>query len=136
MADIQYRTTNDVDGEAILELYRCLDWSSVEKPEQLVRGLNNSDSLFTAWCDGKLIGLANAISDGHLVVYYPHVLVHPDFQGQGVGRRLVTSLRDKYRDFHQHSVLADKRAVAFYEQCGFTMSPCAAMWIYDGSDHD
>jgi GNAT superfamily N-acetyltransferase len=33
------------------------------------------------------VGLGNAISDGALVVYYPHMLVLPEYQGRGIGRR-------------------------------------------------
>ncbi|GAL03228.1 histone acetyltransferase HPA2 and related acetyltransferases [Photobacterium aphoticum] len=41
----------------------------------------------TARLNGRLVGIGNAISDGHLVVYYPHMLVHPDVQGQGIAAR-------------------------------------------------
>ncbi|MEL6852128.1 MAG: GNAT family N-acetyltransferase, partial [Bacteroidota bacterium] len=74
------------DPEAVLHLYRLHQWSSAKKPEQLVAALRNSHSLIQAYAGEQLVGLANAISDGHLVVYYPHLLVHPDFQGQGIGR--------------------------------------------------
>ena len=63
----------------VLDIYRANDWSSVQKPDQLMTALQHSHSLATARQDGQLIGLGNAISDGHLVVYFPHLLVHPDF---------------------------------------------------------
>ena len=135
MEQILFRETNDVPKAAVLDLYRANNWSSANKPEQLHQALQNSHSLVTAWDSDRLVGLANAISDGFLVVYYPHVVVHPDYHRQGIGRELVSRLKQRYVGFHQHSVLADKDAVAFYESCGFERSVCPAMWIYDGDDH-
>ena len=132
---IVLRDSNEVPIDAVLDLYRTMDWSSANKPEQLHQGLENSDCLITAWDADRLIGLGNAISDGFLVVYYPHLIVHPDYQRQGIGRAIVSRLQRRYEGFHQHSVLADGDAVKFYEACGFERSPCPAMWIYDGNDH-
>ncbi len=132
---IEYRESSDVPKEAVLDLYRANKWSSANKPDELHQALLNSHSLVTAWDGDRLVGLANAISDGFLVVYYPHVVIHPDYQRKGIGRGLMAHLLQRYDGFHQHSVLADKNAVAFYESCGFERSTCPAMWIYDGDDH-
>ena len=132
---IEYRESNEVPREDVLSLYRANNWSSANKPDQLHQALLHSHSLVTAWDGDLLVGLANAISDGFLVVYYPHVVVHPDFQRKGIGWELMTRLLRRYEGFHQHSVLADMNAVAFYESCGFEQSVCPAMWIYDGDDH-
>lgn len=56
----------------VIELYRAVSWSSADKPVALYSGLLASHSLVTAWDAARLVGLGNAISDGHLVVYYPH----------------------------------------------------------------
>ena len=70
-----------IDDAEVIALYRANHWSSAEKPEKLLPALRNSHTLVTARIDGRLVGLGNAISDGHLVVYYPHMLVHPEFHG-------------------------------------------------------
>ena len=96
----------------------------------------NSHSVITAWDGNCLVGLANAISDNHLVVYYPHLLVHPDFQRVGIGAEIMRRLIQKYRNFHQHMLVADGRAIEFYKKCGFTCAgETQSMWIYSGGDH-
>ena len=132
---IQYRDSKDFSIDDVLTLYRANDWSSAGKPDLLYQGLLNSDSIITAWQGDRMLGLANAILDGFLVVYYPHIVVHPDFQRQGIGREMMIQLMRRYEGFHQHSILADKDAVGFFQQCGFQRSVCPAMWIYDGEDH-
>jgi len=133
---IQYSDRRDVPLEGVLALYRANGWSSAEKPELLHRALLGSHSLVTAWDVSKLVGLGNAISDGHLVVYYPHLLVHPQYQGRGIGTRLMQMLMSRYAGFHQHMLVADGRAVDFYRKCGFGRAgKTEPMWIYAGHDH-
>ena len=127
----------DAVAEAeVLALYRAHRWSAAEKPGQLMAALRNSHALVTARVAGRLVGLANAISDGHLVVYFPHLLVHPDFQRRGVGRRMMTCLLDQYRDFHQRILVADGAAVSFYAALGLSRAGrTESMWIYAGGEH-
>lgn len=125
-----------IDEEEVVALYKANAWSSAEKPRQLLAALRNSDALVTARVDGRLVGLGNAISDGHLVVYFPHLLVHPEFQRQGVGRAMMKVLMQKYAGFHQQMLTADGGAVKFYKSMGFERAGrTEPMWVYAGNDH-
>ena len=98
-------------------------------------GLRALESDLSAWDADQLVGLGNAISDGHLVVYYPHLLVAPAYQGRGIGRQLVAMLRQRYAGFHQQVLVAEGEAIAFYEKCGFVQAGrTCSMWIYQGGD--
>jgi len=79
----------------------------------------NSHSLITVWDKEKLVGLGNAISDGYLVVYYPHLLVHPAYQGKGIGHMIMDKLQEKYKNFHMQMLTADGKAIGFYKKVGF-----------------
>ena len=125
-----------IETDEVIALYRANDWSSADKPEQLLAALRNSHGLVTARLDGRLVGLGNAISDGHLVVYYPHLLVHPAFQGQGIGRQMMDALQQRYAGLHMQMLTADGRAIAFYESLGFSRAgQTEPMWIYAGDEH-
>ena len=133
---IDYRESRDLPRQQVLALYRALNWSSAKKPDDLMAALAGSHAVVTAWDGDSLVGLGNTISDGALVVYYPHLVVHPEYQRRGIGREIVRRLRERYADFHQHAILADRRAVGFYEKCGFARTTdVEAMWIYAGHDH-
>ncbi len=133
---IIYSETRSVPLTAILELYTSNDWTAAQRPTELLNGLLNGHSLLTAWDGDRLIGLGNAISDGHLVVYYPHLLVHPEYQGLGIGKELMKRLLSRYEGFHQHILVADGRAVDFYKKLGFTRAGnTEPLWIYSGQDH-
>jgi len=134
--DIKISETRNIKTEEIIALYKANEWSALEKPTELYNALLNSHSLITAWDGNKLIGLGNAISDGHLVVYYPHLLVHPNYQGKGIGKMIVAKMQEKYRNFHMQILTADGKAIDFYEKVGFVRAgKTQPMWIYKGNEH-
>ena len=133
---IEIATDRLPEIDSVLSLYKALEWSAAKKPEQLFLALQHSHSLVTAWDSDKLIGLGNAISDGHLVVYFPHLLVHPAYQGQGIGKKIIQGLFKRYEGFHMQMLTADAEAVAFYERMGFSRAgQTVPMWIYAGDEH-
>jgi len=122
--------------ESVMTLYKANNWSAADKPEQLMQALGNSHGLATAWEGEALLGLGNAISDGHLVVYFPHLLVHPKAHGKGVGKKLMHALMDRYAGFHMQMLTADGDSVGFYEKMGFEQAgKTVPMWIYGGGEH-
>ena len=137
MNKIRYEFQKDIPRDQVIALYKSVEWSSAEKPDLLLKALRNSHTVVTAWDGERLVGLGNAISDGHLVVYYPHLAVHPEYQSKGIGTEIVKLMQKKYHDFHQQSIIADGKAVEFYKKCGFVETgSCQSLWIYKGNDHD
>ncbi|WP_018616640.1 hypothetical protein [Segetibacter koreensis] len=55
----------NIQLDDIVNLYRANKWSSADKPTELYNALTNSHSLYSAWHNEKLVGIGNAISDGH-----------------------------------------------------------------------
>jgi GNAT superfamily N-acetyltransferase len=101
-----------------------------------MRALKKSHSVVTAWVDNALVGLGNSISDQGLVVYYPHLLVLPKYQRQGIGREIMKRLMSRYRGFHQHILIADAGAAVFYRACGFVRAgKTISMWVFKGGEH-
>jgi len=134
--DTKISITDKIETDEVMKLYNANNWSAANKPEQLLNALRNSHSLVTARLSGKLIGLGNAISDNYLVVYYPHLLVHPEHQRKGIGKRIMNKLQEKYIGFHQQMLTADHDAVEFYKAMGFkNAGNTTSMWIYEGKEH-
>ncbi|HIF30657.1 MAG TPA: N-acetyltransferase [Planctomycetes bacterium] len=134
--NIELSLNDELELEEVIEIYEANDWSAAEKPEKLLAALRNSDSLVTARITGRLVGLGNAISDGYLVVYYPHMLVHPNYKRRGIGRKMMEAMQGKYSGFHQQMLTADSEAIFFYKKLGFERAgETASMWIYAGKEH-
>jgi GNAT superfamily N-acetyltransferase len=125
-----------IEDEEVLALYRANNWSAADKPDALLNGLRNSHTLVIARHNGRLVGLGNAISDGFLVVYYPHMLVEPGYQGRKIGHKMMQAMQSVYGGFHQQMLTADGKAIDFYRSLGFEKAgQTQSMWIYSGNEH-
>lgn len=116
---ITYRDTQEFDPTALSELFRSVGWTSAKYPERLKLAMRNSSAVISAWDGDRLVGLINCLSDGTLTSYIHYLLVHPDYQGQGIGRELVRMMCDRYSDCVRKVLIADDSEVDFYKRCGF-----------------
>ena len=134
--EITISLSDSIERNEVLELYKTNNWSAANKPQSLLLALNNSHSLVTAREATKLVGIGNAISDNYLVVYYPHMLVHPKHQRKGIGTKMMKALQSKYSGFHQQMLTADSGAIEFYKSLGFEKAGnTESMWVYEGNEH-
>ena len=134
--NVQLQMDDSVSASEVVDLYSANKWSSAKKLGQLMAAFSNSHSLITARVEKRLVGLDNAISDGYLVVYDPHMLVHPEFHRRGIGREMMKAMQVNYSGFHQQMLVADGDAIEFYRSLGFAPAGrTQSMWIYGGTDH-
>ena len=71
--------------------------------------------------NGKIIGSVRAYADGD-TVYIGKLIVHPDHQGRGLGKRLLAAIESKlYRKrFELFTSLKSDRNLHLYEKAGCT----------------
>lgn len=118
--------------EQLLELYGSVGWTAyTEHPDRLERGLANSLAVYTAWERDCLVGLLRAVGDGETILYIQDLLVRPDCQGQGVGRRLMAAVEADFSAVRQMVLLTDgtPATLSFYRACGWRQAEewgCAA----------
>nr|QVY57967.1 GCN5-like N-acetyltransferase [Betaphycus gelatinus] len=73
----------------------------------------------------QLIGFARATSDTVFNATIWDVVVHPDFQGQGLGKMLMDQIIIQLRcaDISTITLFADPQVVSFYRNLGFITDP-------------
>jgi len=119
---IIYKNTKELDRVRLQELFLSVKWYSAKYPAKLQAAIRNSDAVYSAWDGDVLVGLVNAISDGNLNVYFPYLLVRPEYQGGGIGKRLIELMKTNYKGYARKSVIALDEQVKFYERCGFSVA--------------
>jgi ribosomal protein S18 acetylase RimI-like enzyme len=77
----------ELSAEEFLELARSV-WPRDYWLDGAQRALGTTINL-TARADGALIGCARILTDGYFFGTIPEVIVHPDHQGLGIGRKLM-----------------------------------------------
>ena len=127
---ITYRDTHDFTPQALQELFLSVEWSSGHYPNKLALAMQNFETVYSAWDGDCLVGLISAMDDGVMTAYVHYLLVCPEYQRRGIGRRLVEMTREHYLDFLRIVVMAYNAELNFYESCGFKKADDAsAMFI-------
>ena len=97
---------------------------------QTAEAVANATYVVTAWEADRLIGLARGLSDDVSIFYVQDILVHPDWQGQGIGRALLGNCLERFAHVRQTILLTDdeERQRRFYESLGFVNTRDLSDW--------
>ena len=129
---ITYKDTHDFSENELRDLFLSVEWSSGNYPDKLVTAMKNYKTVYTAWDGEKLTGLICAMDDGIMTAYIHYLLVDPAYQNSGIGRQLVTKIKEKYKDYLRIVIVAYDDKIGFYENCGFKRSENSSpMFITD-----
>lgn len=133
---ITYTDEKRFTQQAVQDLFLSVGWVSGNYPSRLYKALLGSSTVLTAWDCDRLVGLVRLLDDSELVAYMHYVLVHPDYQGQGIAGTLVEMAKEKYKDYLYIEVMPEEsKNAAFYEKHGFQqMSDGVAMQLCNFSD--
>ncbi|TLM81532.1 MAG: GNAT family N-acetyltransferase [Actinobacteria bacterium] len=119
---VEIRSGAGLPLEAVVALYDSVGWAAYTRdPAGLQTALRNSTFVVTAWRDSQLIGLARAFSDDVAIAYLQDILVQPEFQRGGVGRRLVQACLERFAHVRALVLLTDDSTaqLRFYAALGF-----------------
>ena len=125
---MDYEITDYITPEEYMEMRKLVGWTDFPM-EQAEQGLKHSEHLVVFRKDGKVIGLARVLTDYGYVVYIADVIVHPDFQGQGLGRALMNNIMDYIKSQLKPgykkmvSLMAAQGKEEFYKKFGFFTRP-------------
>lgn len=129
---IAYKDIHSFRKEDLQELFLSVEWSSGHYPEKLAIAMKNFETVFTAWDNDRLAGLICAMDDGIMTAYVHYLLVNPEYQHQGIGQKLVSMIKEKYKDYLRIVIVAYNDEIEFYESCGFEKANDASpMFITD-----
>jgi ribosomal protein S18 acetylase RimI-like enzyme len=99
-------------------------WARDRQIEDLEIAIANSDPVITVWDGSRIIGFARATSD---VIYRAgiwDVVIHPEYRGSGLGRKLVETVLAHPRVNRVEKVyLTTTHQQSFYERIGFVPMP-------------
>ena len=94
MMEITYKDIHDFDQQELQDLFLSVEWSSGHYPEKLVVAMKHFETVYTAWDGKKLVGLICAMDDGAMTAYVHYLLVRPEYQHLGIGKRLVEMMKE------------------------------------------
>jgi N-acetylglutamate synthase-like GNAT family acetyltransferase len=107
-----------VSPEEWVALRHAVGWPAKGNYIQIMR-----EYLFhiSARWNGKLVGFLPVVGSPHGDLLIHSLCIHPDFQGQGVGTRLMECALEACRDLNPQgvNVLFETKDCSFFEKFGF-----------------
>jgi len=132
---IAYRTGNNLDVDAVIELYKSCSLGarrpSDDRP-RMAAMLANANLVITAWDAGLLVGISRSLTDFAYATYLSDLAVREPYQKQGIGRELIRRTQEAGGPNTRVILLSAPAAVNYYPRIGFTRHDSA--WTILGSE--
>jgi ribosomal protein S18 acetylase RimI-like enzyme len=129
---IDIRDALESDAEEILEIQKAAfhqegilynDFSLpplIQTLEELIRDFK-AYVFLKAISDGKIVGSVRGCVEGD-TFFISRLIVHPDYQNRGIGKRLMYAIENKFNGTHRYELFTghkSERNLALYTRLGY-----------------
>ncbi|GCC11018.1 acetyltransferase (GNAT) family protein [archaeon] len=119
--------------EEYQKLRKAVGWWDVDIKATEI-GLHNSLFSVCIIFKDKVIGCGRVIGDGSIYFYIQDVIVLPEFQKKGVGKRIMDAIMEYLKTQAQRGafigLMAAKGVSKFYERYGFKKRPLSGPGMF------
>ena len=132
---IHYEFNVPVPASVLADLRESVGWNRMQ--QDLANPLLSNALTLCAFNAERLVGYAAVVANGVTDAYIQDVMVHPDYQRQGIGTQLMERLLShlKQNGIYMVSVIyGDKALRPFYEKFGFFTMLCGQRELRPGND--
>jgi len=129
---ITYRTGNDLELDAVIELYvdsTLGERRPVSDRSRMHRMFTHANLVVTAWDGPLMVGISRSLTDFAYATYLSDLAVRRSYQRKGIGRELIRLTREA-APTATLVLLAAPAAEKYYPHVGFEHHPQA--WIRRG----
>lgn len=109
---------DNINWDELSHLYKIAPLGD-KKAEDLKTVFTNSRYRCFVYDGDKIVGVGRALADGVDVSYIADVAIHPDYQGQGIGKAIVSKLVEFSKEHNKIILYANVGKEPFYAKLGF-----------------
>jgi GNAT superfamily N-acetyltransferase len=119
---------DSIDWSELSRLYRVAPLGD-KPPDSLRTVFSGSRYLCFVYAGETLVAAGRALADGLDCAYIADVAVHPDHQGQGLGKKVISELVRQASGHRKILLYANPGVEGFYASLGFLpMNTAMAIW--------
>ncbi len=114
-----YVENPELDAAVVAELRAKVGWDA--RKEQLENILGSTYLTVACFDDNDLVGIIDVISDGIDDALIRNLVIHPEYQGKGIGHELLIKVLDRLKSnrIKTINVLFESELTEFYRKAGF-----------------
>ena len=106
----------------LVALYSSVGWTNyTNNPTMLEEAVEASLWHLAVFDEEALVAYIRLVGDGHSVLLVQDLLVRPDYQRQGIGRKLLKEALTTFPHVYQRLLVTERseKNLAFYQSLGF-----------------
>lgn len=125
----------EISVEEFLEVIESVGFKTYSK-EQVEKALTNTMYMVKATIDDEVVGIGRVVGDYSIVCCLSDICVKPDFQGRGIGLKIVSELKRMIEDGvkkgekMQIELTPTAGNEEFYKKAGFKYKPDVITGMY------
>ena len=106
----------------LVALYSSVGWTNyTNNPTMLEEAVEASLWQLAVFDEEALVAYIRLVGDGHSVLLVQDLLVRPDYQRQGIGKKLLEEAFETFPHVYQRLLVTERseKNLAFYQSLGF-----------------
>lgn len=128
-----YQYNETVSAKDLSDLREAVGWNRMES--EYSNPLMMSFYHIAVYEDDKMVGYIDSVSNGVTDAYIQDLMVHPDYQGKGVGTELMNQMITYLKENRIYiiSVVFEESLKPFYDRFGFSSMLCGQRETYNSN---
>ena len=120
-----------VNLDRTYELLQATYWG-VRRPQDVVKSMVEHSLPFVLLLDAEQVGFGRAVSDYTVFTWVADIVIDPAHRGKGLGKWMMSCIRQHPAIKHTQMVLQTRDAHALYEKYGFSRNMALMSTKVDG----
>ncbi|MCX2432562.1 GNAT family N-acetyltransferase [Pedobacter sp. GR22-10] len=116
-----------IDWTHVLHLFQKINWKH-RLAAEIESAFKLSTHTLFVYHEEVIIAFGRVVGDGRYYAMLADVVVDPDYQGQGLGKYIVTTLNNQLDNYHFVNLSAAPGADSFYKSMGWKKQTTAFIW--------
>lgn len=118
---------SNIDWDYVISLFYKIEWKH-RLAEEIAAAFKNSTTTIFIFKEDQIIAFGRIVGDGRYYAMLADIVVDPDFQGQGLGKYLVSTLNNQLVNYHFVNLTAAPGADDFYKGMGWKKQTTSFIW--------
>ncbi|WP_223068340.1 GNAT family N-acetyltransferase [Paenibacillus caui] len=111
-----------INNQVVLDYLQRSYWANQRPSERILKSIETS-KCFGVYHDDRQIGFARVVTDEATIFYLCDVFVLEEYQGLGIGKKLIEVIVSSEEYAGMKGILATRDAHGLYEKYGFEKDP-------------
>ena len=119
-----------INWQHVSNLFQLVNWGT-RPPKDSESSFRQSSFVSIVRSENDIIGFGRTVDDGKYYALIVDVVIHPKFQGQGIGTKIVAELKDQLKGYEFVTLTAAPGKDGFYEKTGWKKQKSSFIWPKD-----